>query len=67
MADLQTADILQCMEEPDHQNFRNRLGVSTSQGDLGLDRDELPASVMYDEKPDFVWRATGHKPENKRR
>jgi len=29
---------------------------------VGLDADELPAIVMYDEKRNIVWSATGRKP-----
>jgi hypothetical protein len=29
---------------------------------IGLDPDELPAIVMYDDKRNIVWRATGRNP-----
>lgn len=42
------------------------MGLADSQGNLrmgiGLDPDELPAIVMYDEKRNIVWSATGRKP-----
>lgn len=42
------------------------MGLADSQGNLrmgiGLDPDELPAIVMYEEKRNIVWSATGRKP-----
>jgi hypothetical protein len=42
------------------------MGLADSQGNLrmgiGLDPDELPAIVMYEEKRKIVWSATGRKP-----
>lgn len=42
------------------------MGLADSQGNLrmgiGLDPDELPAIVLYDEKRNIVWSATGRKP-----
>jgi hypothetical protein len=42
------------------------MGFADSQGNLrmgiGLDPDELPAIVMYDDKRNIVWSATGRKP-----
>ena len=42
------------------------MGFADRQGNLrmgiGLDPDELPAIVMYDEKRNIVWSATGRKP-----
>jgi hypothetical protein len=42
------------------------MGFADRQGNLrmgiGLDPDERPAIVMYDEKRNIVWSATGRKP-----
>jgi hypothetical protein len=42
------------------------MGFADSQGNLrmgiGLDPDELPAIVMYDDKRNIVWSASGRKP-----
>jgi hypothetical protein len=42
------------------------MGFADSQGNLrigiGLDPDELPAIVMYDEQRNIVWRAIWRKP-----
>ena len=42
------------------------IGLADSHGNLrigiGFDPDELPAIVMYDDKRNIVWRATGRQP-----
>jgi hypothetical protein len=42
------------------------MGLADSQGNLrigiGFDPDELPAIVIYDDKRNIVWRATGRQP-----
>ncbi len=64
MAELQTVDILQRLENLDEQNFRRHLagtGQCKLRSGIGLDPDKLPAIIMYDEKRNIVCRATGSK------